>query len=292
MPTLKEKLARGQFVVTVELDPPRGADPAPVLAQARELAGRVDAVNIADCPMARLKMSPIAVAALVQRELGLETIFHLTCRDRNLLGLQAELLGAWGLGVRNILALTGDEPARGDHPQATGVYDVDSTGLVRIAAGLNAGRSLAGRELPGTGFLIGVVANPGAGDRARELKRLEEKLAAGAHFIQTQPVFEVGVAESFAHAVEPWHVPVLFGFLPLTGAAMAWNLAVRVPGISIPNEVLAHLDADPTCGPSLARRLFADLAPLGAGIHFFPMGHPERVLACLAPQSTVAASPA
>lgn len=288
MATLKEKLARGQFVVTVELDPPRGADPAPVLAQARELAGHVDAVNIADCPMARLKMSPIAVAALVQRELGLETIFHLTCRDRNLLGLQAELLGAWALGVRNILALTGDEPVRGDHPQATGVYDVDSTGLVRIASTLNAGRSLAGRELPGTGFLIGVVANPGAKDRVRELKRLEEKLAAGAHFIQTQPVFDVGLAESFARAVEPWRVPVLFGLLLLTGPNMARKLAEHVPGIAIPAGVLERLEREPTSGPALAHELFADLAPLGAGVHFFPMGHPERVLACLARQGAVA----
>lgn len=289
MATLKEKLARGQFVVTVELDPPRGADLAPILAQARELAGRVDAVNIADCPMARLKMSPIAVAALVQRELGLETIFHLTCRDRNLLGLQAELLGAWGLGVRNILALTGDEPARGDHPQATGVYDVDSAGLVRIAAGLNAGRSLAGRELPGTGFLIGVVANPSAPDAAAELRRLEAKITAGAHFIQTQPIFDLQVAETFARAVAGWGVPVLFGLLPLTGLTMARNLAARVPGIVIPPGVFTRLAEDAAAGPAIARRLFTELGALGAGVHFFPMGHPERVLACLALAEQVAA---
>lgn len=288
MTTLKEKLTRGQFVVTVELDPPRGADPSGVLTQARALAGRVDAVNIADCPMARLKMSPIAVAALVQRELGLEAIFHLTCRDRNLLGLQAELLGAWGLGVRSILALTGDEPARGDHPQATGVYDVDSTGLVRITASLNAGRSLAGSELPGTDFLIGVVANPTAPDWAAEFWRLEAKLSAGAHFIQTQPVFSPKAAEKFARAVEPWRIPILFGLLPLTGPTMARNLAARVPGIIISPEIIARLDAEPAAGPALARRLFAELAPLGAGIHFFPLGHPERVLACLEPPGAVA----
>lgn len=279
MASFKEKLNQGRFVITAELDPPRGADPSGVLRQAQALLDWVDAVNVADCPMAGLRMSPIAVAALVQEELKLEAVFHLTCRDRNLLGLQAELLGAWALGVHNILALTGDDPGRGDHPGATGVFDVSSAGLVRIAASLNQGQSVAGRRLDGTDFLIGVVANPATTDQGAEIARLEEKVAAGAHFVQTQPVFDLRVAEVFARAVEHLAVPVLFGLLPLTGPAMARNITARVPGIVVPPSVIERLERDPDSGPAIARAFLTEVASFAAGVHFFPMGHPERVVA-------------
>ena len=137
---LREQLEQKKFVVTMEVDPPRGADPWPVFLAIHDLADKLTAVNIADSPTAKLRMSPIALAHLVQAQLKLETIFHLTCRDRNLMGLQAELLGAHAMGVRNILTLTGDQPELGDHPDASGVLDVDSKGLAQMAASLNLGQ--------------------------------------------------------------------------------------------------------------------------------------------------------
>ena len=186
---LREKLERKEFVITMEVDPPRGADPWPVFQAIHDVADRLTAVNIADSPTAKLRMSPIALAHLVQAQLHLETIFHLTCRDRNLMGLQAELLGAHAMGVRNILTLTGDQPELGDHPDATGVFDVDSKGLAQMAASLNLGQDYYGRELDnGTNFFIGAVANPAMDDIAHEAKRVHDKIAHGVQFFQTQPV--------------------------------------------------------------------------------------------------------
>ena len=153
--------------------------------------------------MANVRMSPITLAHLIQRDVGVEAIFHLTCRDRNTIGLQAELLGASGLGVRNILALRGDPPSRGDHPEAHGVFEVDAVGLISLAAALNSGHTIGGGELgEGTDFAIGCVANPNAEDLEAEISRLEEKIAAGAHFVQTQPIFDVRAYERWANAID------------------------------------------------------------------------------------------
>lgn len=161
--SLQEKLQEKKFVVTVEVDPPKGADPWDTYEKIRPLAKVVDAVNIADSPMARMKMSPIALAHLVQNTMGLETIFHLTCRDRNILGLQSELLGAYAMGVRNILAITGDSPKKGDHPNAKGVFEVNSIGLIEVAGKLNNGFDNEGNPLEDkTDFFIGAVLNPTA----------------------------------------------------------------------------------------------------------------------------------
>ena len=170
---LREKLARHQFVVTMEIDPPRGADPWPVYEAISDVAPYLDGANIADSPTAKMRMSPIALAHLVQNRLGVETIFHLTCRDRNLLGLQSELLGAYALEVRNILTLTGDKPSLGDHPTASGVFDVDSAGLARMASQLNKGLDYFDRPLAdATDFFIGAVANPVLADLSSEMARI------------------------------------------------------------------------------------------------------------------------
>jgi 5,10-methylenetetrahydrofolate reductase len=276
---LRAKLNRGDFVITLELDPPKGSDPLPTLDAVRPLARLVDAVNIADCPMANVRMSPIALSYLVQRDLGLETIFHLTCRDRNLIGLQSELLGAAAMGVRNILALTGDTPDRGDHPTARGVFDLDSTGLVALASRLNSGRDLAVGELNHrTDFLVGVAVDPGAPDLPRETAKIQAKIEAGANFVQTQPVFDAETVLRFQEQAVGLDIPVLFGILPLRSHQSAIRLMQRVPGIRVPEPVLRRLEA---AGPAGGLQYFAELlqrlAPLVQGVHFFPMGRLDPV---------------
>jgi len=163
MMTLREKHQQGKFTITVELDPPKSSSAQKVFDQAARLKGKVDAINIADSPMSKMRMSPISLSYLLQHNEGIETIFHLTCRDRNIIGLQSELLGAAALGVNNILTLTGDKPDNGDHPFAQSVFEVDCMGLLNIAKTLNSGKDLAGNDLDEpTNFYIGATGNPGA----------------------------------------------------------------------------------------------------------------------------------
>lgn len=269
---LREKLERKEFVVTMEVDPPRGADPWPVFLAIHDLADKLTAVNIADSPTAKLRMSPIALAHLVQAQLHLETIFHLTCRDRNLMGLQAELLGAYAMGVRNILTLTGDQPELGDHPDASGVFDVDSKGLAQMAASLNMGQDYYGRELDnGTNFFIGAVANPAMDDIAREAKRVHEKIAHGVQFFQTQPVYSVEQVERFAAAVDA-DVPFIYGIMPLKSVKQAIYMNEKVPGVQVPDEMMAILEKEGAeGGMRYLQELVQELKPIAAGIHIFPM---------------------
>ena len=178
--TLREKHQQGQFTITVELDPPKSSSAEKTFEQAARLKGKVDAINIADSPMSKMRMSPISLSYLLQHNKEIETIFHLTCRDRNIIGLQSELLGAAALGVNNILTLTGDKPDNGDHPFAQSVFEVDCMGLLNIAKTLNAGKDLAGNDLDvPTNFYIGATGNPGAPDL--EIER--QKLAAKIHHL-------------------------------------------------------------------------------------------------------------
>lgn len=235
MSTLKEKHNQHIFTITTELDPPKSASSSVTEAQVVKVAPYVDAVNIADCPMAKMRMSPIALSSIIQSRYQVESIFHLTCRDRNVIGLQAELLGAYALGVHNILTLTGDPPSIGDHPDAKGVFEVDSTGLIEIAKALNEGHDMMGHELgEAADFYIGTTANPGADDLDKEIRRLEGKKKAGAQFIQTQPIYDIRQAENFLAAAKDLSLPILFGIVPLKSFKMANYLNSHVPGIFIP----------------------------------------------------------
>lgn len=269
---LREKLAQKEFVVTMEVDPPRGADPWPVFTAIHDLADQLTAVNIADSPTAKLRMSPIALASLVQDRLRLETIFHLTCRDRNLLGLQAELLGAYALGVRNILTLTGDDPKLGDHPEASGIFDVDSKGLAQMASRLNQGQDYYGRALDNaTDFFIGAVANPGTEDVSREAARVQEKIAHGVQFFQTQPVYSLEQVERFSIAANT-DVPFIYGIMPLKSVKQAQYLNAHVPGVHVPGEMVSILEKDGAAGGmEYLCNLVQQLKPHVAGIHIFPM---------------------
>ncbi len=236
---LGRALAQGEFVVSVELDPPRGANASRLLERAQTLrdAG-IRFVNIADGPRASARMSAIAFAALLEREDRVETILHYQCRDRNLIGIQADLLGAHALGIRNVLAVTGDPPKLGDYPHATAVFDLDSVGLVRILSSLNRGLDLAGNPVGAAlPFLSGVGANPAAVDFEAEVAKFGRKVEAGASFALTQPVYEPRALERFLEAIREFRTPVLVGVLPLVSSKNAEFLHHEVPGMTVAKEV-------------------------------------------------------
>jgi homocysteine S-methyltransferase len=272
----------GAFVVTGEIEPPRGVDLAAAVEGARlfKSAG-ADAVNITDNPMARLRMSSIATAAIVQRETGLDAVVQITTRDRNVLGLQSDLLGAAGLGLKALLCLGGDPLKIGDYPQAKQVSEVDVLGLLRIARGLNAGADLAGNAIPvPTAFAVGCAANPAASDVETERSKIRAKIEAGATFAQTQPVYDLGALERFLKHEEARAIPLLVGLIPLLSLKQTLFFANEVPGIVVPEETIARMRAaaekgsehEKAEGMALARELAAGIAAMARGLHVMPMG--------------------
>jgi 5,10-methylenetetrahydrofolate reductase len=272
-----------QFVTTVELDPPRGTDLTRALKESAALRGKVAAVNIADSPMANLRMSPIALACLIRDHVGIDTIFHITCRDRSLLGLQSELLGAWAMGVENLLALTGDPPSRGDHPQSSGVFDLDVIGLLRLTAGLNRAEDANGKALRGgCDFSVGAASNPAAPDLSVELSKLRAKIEAGAHFTQTQPVYRARDAEAFLKEAGDLNFPVIVGILPIKSHKMLRYLDENVPGITIPTDVRDRLAGTPeekvrAESVLISQELIEELKGMAAGVHIMPVGEASLV---------------
>jgi methionine synthase / methylenetetrahydrofolate reductase (NADH) len=234
-----QKLAAGKFVVSVELDPPKGLNPTKIVQGAQYLAGLgVDCINIGDSPMARVRMSCIALAVLIQRQTGLDTIIHFTTRDRNLMALQSELLGAHALGIRNVLALTGDPPRMGNYPNATGVWDVDSIGLVQVLRQLNQGLDWAGNSIgrPAS-FQIGCAVNPVSDDPDLELDRFRRKIEAGADYALTQPLYHLEQLELFLDRVGSVPIPLILGIMPLQSYKHAEFLHNELPGVTIPNDL-------------------------------------------------------
>ena len=228
-----------KFVVSVELDPPKGADAGALIEKAQQCKeNEVDVINVGDGPRASARMSAQSVCVLLKNRVEIDTILHYTCRDRNLLSIQSDLLGAYALGLRNILAITGDPPKLGDYPDATAVYDVDSVGLIRIMDHLNHGCDLAGNPIgPALGLHVGCGADPGKADIDKEVRRLEEKLAAGAEFVMTQPVYDPRSLERFLDLVRHLQAPILVGILPLYSHKNAEFLHNEVPGMSIPESI-------------------------------------------------------
>ena len=274
---LREKLAANKFVVTVELDPPKTLNLDKILTEISSANFRkiVDAVNVTDCPLAKLRMSPIALSHIIQEKIGLEAIFHITCRDRNLLGLQAELLGASALGVKNILALTGDPPEVGDYAMATGVYDIDSIGLVKMVKKLNNGYEYRGNKLKDkTDFFIGIAVNPTAQDLAKEIKRFEKKVSAGANFIQTQPIYDIELLKVFLKLTAHINIPKIIGIMPLKSYKMVEYLNNNLPGIFVPPGVKERMKGkDVEVGIKISRELIDKINKYKevAGVHIFPL---------------------
>ncbi len=249
------KLVGGDFVTTVEVLPPKGCDPEKTLESIRLLKGAgVDAVNIPDGPRAQTRMSAQATAVLVEREIGLESVLHYTCRDRNLLGMMSDLLGAAALGLRNLLLVTGDPPKMGPYPDATAVFDIDSIGLTNMVNRLNHGLDLGNNPIGcPTSFCIGVGVNPGAINLEEELKRFEWKVEAGAEFAITQPVFDVEQLQDFLKRIEHIRIPVVAGIWPLVSYRNAEFLHNEVPGVRVTPDIMERMRIASDKGKEFAR---------------------------------------
>jgi homocysteine S-methyltransferase len=244
---LWRKIQAQQFVISVEIDPPKGTSIDRVLEQVRNVMAskKVDAIDVNSGPLARVGMDALSLSGALEAR-GIETIPHLTTRDANLIGLQAMLLGAWAVGgVRNVLAVTGDPPSLGSYPESFGVYEVDAIGLVKVMAKLNQGQDWGGKNLGGaTNFTIGVAVNPLAEDLDEELRRFHLKVEAGAHFAMTQPIFDPEHWEQFlARMGGKSPIPILVGLWPLSSYKQALRLHNEVPGIVIPESLLKQLEA-------------------------------------------------
>jgi homocysteine S-methyltransferase len=245
-------LADGDFVTMVEIVPPKGIDIRKEVEGARFLKSvGVDAINIPDSPRASARMSNQALSLLIQRDVGIEAILHYTCRDRNVLGIQSDLLGAAAMGIRNLICITGDPPKMGNYPDATAVFDVDAIGLVNIVRNLNRGLDLGGNPLgTGTAFVIGVGANPGVPNLDEEIRRFEYKVEAGAEYAVTQPVFDLALLESFLRRIEHCRIPVVAGIWPLVSVRNAEFMKNELR-VSVPESVLQRMAAAAT--PEAAR---------------------------------------
>lgn len=236
------KFARGEFVTMVEIVPPKGIDIRKEVEGARFLKSvGVDAVNIPDSPRASARMSNQALSLLIQRDVGIDAILHYTCRDRNVLCIQSDLLGAAAVGIRNLICITGDPPKMGNYPDATAVFDVDAIGLVNIVHNLNRGLDLGGNPIgTGTGFVIGVGANPGLTDLDEEIRRFEYKVEAGAEYAVTQPVFDLRLLENFLKRIEHCRIPVVAGIWPLVSVRNAEFMKNELR-VSVPDSILDRM---------------------------------------------------
>lgn len=277
---LQQKLESGGFALTSEVCPPKGSDCAAFITEASKLAGIVDALNVTDNQGAHMRISPLAASALLIRE-GIEPVCQLTCRDRNRLALQSDLLGAAAIGVRNILALTGDHIAFGDHPEAKAVFDLDSVQLIETAAKLCKGTDLTGKKLHGSpDFFIGAAAAPQAEPFELSLLKLRKKVLAGASFFQTQAIFDPSSFVRFSSAVAPLGTKVIAGILVLKSAGTARFINANIPGLSIPDQIIQELEsstAPAAKGVEIACRMAAAVKPHCHGIHIMPMGQDEAV---------------
>ncbi len=240
---LASRIAAGEFVTSVELNPPKGLNATKVMAGARFLKENgVDAINIPDGARASARMGPMFLALKMEGEIGIETILHYCCRDRNLLGMQADLLGAYWSGLRNILIITGDPPKLGDYPDATAVFDVDAIGLTNMVTRLNHGFDLGGNPIgQPTGYHVGVGANPGAIDLEFELKRFQYKVEAGAEFAITQPVFDVQQLFTFLDRINDFRIPIIAGIWPLASLRNAEFMNNEVPGVHVADEIMERM---------------------------------------------------
>ncbi len=268
------KLVNQEFVTSVEITPPKSCNPQKVINDCRLLKERgIDAVNIPDGPRASARLSPMVMAILIERETGLETVLHYCCRDRNIIGMQSDLLGACAAGLRNVLIITGDPPKLGDYPEATAVFDVDSIGLTQIASLLNRGLDI-GRNPIGepTAFFKGVGVNPGAINMEEELSRFAAKIEAGAEFAITQPVYDYRIYEKFLKRITGFKIPVITGIWPLVSYKNAEFLKNEVPGTSIPEEVMDRMrqagsgDAAREEGLKIAAETVRELRSMIAGV--------------------------
>ncbi len=279
---LQEVLAQGQFAVTIEYNPPKGTNVASIMESAKALVGRVHGVNVTDCTAAVMRASSLSLCRLLY-EVGHDPVMQMTCRDRNRIGIQADLLGGHLLGMRNILCLTGDYPTVGDHKDAKPVYDLDSVQVMQAVQGLNAGRDWAGNKLDGsTQFFIGGAVTPEADPLGPMLAKFETKVKAGAEFFQTQAIYSPDQFASFMKAVRKFKVKVLAGILLLRNAKMAEFMNANIPGVSVPQAMIDELRAAGDkraieTGVEIAVRTIKAVRPHCDGVHIMAIKATDRL---------------
>jgi len=280
----QESLAAGKFVITSEIGPPKGTHIQEMMADAELLRGRVAAINVTDLQSSVMRLGSLAVCRLLQ-EKGLEPIFQVTCRDRNRLALQADLLSASVLGIKNVLALTGDYASLGDHPQAKPVFDLDSVSLLGVIKKLEAGTDMVGNALQGAPkFFSGAVVNPGGNPVEAQVIKMEKKIQAGASFFQTQAVYDVGAFEKFMKRVIPFKVPVLAGIILLKSAGMARFMNKNVAGVFVPEPLIqkmAKAEDRVKTSIEIGAELIRELKGMCQGVHIMPIGWENKVPALL-----------
>jgi methylenetetrahydrofolate reductase (NADPH) len=285
--SLQPLFEAGKFVVTAEVGPLKGTDVSEIGEVAELLKGRISATNVTDQQSSVMRLGSLATCHLL-KEKGLDPIFQMTCRDRNRLALQSDLLSAWVLGIENVLAITGDLPALGDHPQAKPVYDLDAVQLLDVIRRLNEGHDLSGNELKGKpNFFPGAVVNPGSNTRAGfelQLLKMEKKIKAGAKFFQTQAIYEPDSFAKFMKRVEGFKVPVLAGIIPLKSVGMAKFMNKNVAGVFVPEELIGKMAAaedKAQMGMEIAASLVKELKGMCQGVHIMAIGWEKKVPAIL-----------
>ncbi|MBE9508653.1 MAG: methylenetetrahydrofolate reductase [Chloroflexi bacterium] len=290
MSRLKESIAAGKFVVTAELGPPKGTDVAHLLEMAELLRDHVDAINVTDQQSSVMTLGSLAVCHLLHQR-GIEPVFQVTCRDRNRIALQSDLLSAAVLNVENVLCLTGDYVTLGDHPQAKPVFDLDSVALLQTVAALQEGNDLAGKPLQGTPtFFAGAVVSPCANPLGPQIAKMEKKVAAGAKFFQTQAVYDPAQFEAFVRQVEHLNVPILLGVILLKSAGMARFMNRNVAGVSVPIPLIDEIGGvskpdRPAKSVEIAARLIREAKDMCQGVHIMTLGW-ERYVPQLLEAST------
>ena len=274
--TFKEKIQAGKFLVTSEIGPPKGIETKMMLEDAELIRGRVDGINVTDLQSSVMRLGSLAVCSIL-RQKGFEPIFQLTCRDRNRLALQSDLLSAAALGIEDILILTGDHPSLGDHPEAKPVFDLDSVQLLQVASKLESGFDMQGNKLEGKApkFCLGAVVNPGADPLELQILKMEKKIQAGAEFFQTQAVYDIGIFENFLKKTRHLKATILAGIVLLKSAGMARYMNKNVAGVFVPDDLIKEMEGakdKEAKSVEIASRLIKELKPMSSGVHIMPIG--------------------
>jgi len=274
--TFKEKIQAGKFLVTSEIGPPKGIETKTILEDAELIRGRVDAINVTDLQSSVMRLGSLAVCSLLKQK-DFEPIFQVTCRDRNRLALQSDILSAAALGIENILALTGDHTTLGDHPEAKPVFDLDSVQLLQVIRKLEQGLDMKGNKLEGAPpkFCAGAVVNPGADPLEPQIIKMEKKISAGAEFFQTQAVYDLKIFENFLSKIKHLKTTILAGIVLLKSAGMAKYMNKNVAGVFVPDNLIKEMEETKdkqTKSVEIAARLIKELKPMCQGIHVMPIG--------------------
>lgn len=286
MSHIKDKFERGEFVISAEVGPPKGTNVEGVLEEAEKLRDRVDAFNVTDQQSSVMRLGSLVTCYLLKQR-GLEPIYQVTCRDRNRIALQSDLLSAGVLGIENVLCLTGDHVSLGDHPQAKPVFDLDSVQLLKVAKALTEGHDMVGNELDGKpDFFLGAVVSPGYEPLELQIIKMEKKIEAGAQFFQTQAVYDPKVFERFVQQVEKFNIPIMLGIVLLKSAGMARFMNENVAGVFVPDELINEMasvskEDRPKKSVEIAGRLIREMKDMCQGVHIMALGWDKYIPAVL-----------